>query len=494
MVTLDGEGALNAQLYRGLRAAIVGGRFAPGTRLPSTRALAQELDVSRNIVLLAFDQLRAEGYVGATIGSGTYVAKQLPDAAFTTRAIATTTRATRHVQLSAHARRITELRPLPPLGSHPQRRELRYDFRYGLPSMCDFPHATWTRLVARRAREMTLRTLRYGRAPGYEPLREQIVAYLRRTRGIVAELEQVMIVGGTQQAIDLATRLLIDPGHRVVVEEPSYQAARQVFVGAGARLVGVRVDDAGLVTSALPAGRVRLAYVTPSHQFPLGGVMPRERRLELLRWAARAGAYILEDDYDAQFRYVGRPVESVFALDRTGCVIHVGTFSKALFPSLRIGYVVLPEPLVRAAADLKWLMDCHTPTFEQEVLCDFLRDGHFDRHLRRARQRNLARQKALIHELDRAFGDSIVVRGTDAGIHAIVELRGVDASELPSLQARAATRGVGIYPATRYYLRPPREARLLFGYASLEERQIRAGIRAFAEVVNARNEPIRARG
>jgi GntR family transcriptional regulator/MocR family aminotransferase len=486
VVTLDGDGALHAQLYRGLRRAIVGGRFPPRTRLPSTRALAQELALSRNIVLLAFDQLQAEGYVDATIGSGTYVAAVLPDAAFTPEhANGHHARSSPGVRLSAHAQRLVDLQPLPPLGSHPNRRELRYDFRYGIPSLSDFPQAVWARLVARRARGMTLRTLRYGMARGFEPLREQIVAYLRRARGIVADLEQVIVVNGTQQAIDLATRLLIDPGDRVVIEEPSYQAARQVFVGAGAQLVPVPVDDDGLVTDALPTGPARLAYVTPSHQFPLGGVMPRERRIALLRWAERAGAHILEDDYDVEFRYTGRPVEAVFALDRAGCVIHVGTFSKVLFPSLRIGYVVVPKQLARAVAAHKWLMDCHTPTFEQEVLADFIRDGHFERHLRRARQRNLARRQALLDELARAFGDTIVVRGADAGIHVVVELRGMSASELPDLQARAAERGVGIYPVTRYHLHPPAEARLLFGYACLEERQIRAGVRALADVVRS---------
>jgi len=361
---------------------------------------------------------------------------------------------------------------------------LRYDFRYGIPAIGDFPSETWSRVITRRARGVTLRTLRYGRALGYGPLREAIAQYVTRARGVVAAPDQVVVINGSQQALDLVSRLLLDPGDRVVVEEPCYQGARNVFVAAGARLAPVSVDEAGLDVSQLPRRKaVRLAYVTPSHQFPLGGLMPLARRLDLLRWAEETGAHVLEDDYDSEFRYEGRPVEAVQGLDRSGRVLYVGTFSKILFPSLRLGYLIVPQSMVPAVAALKFLMDMHTTTFEQEVLADFISEGHFERYLRRSRARNAARRVALLEALDEHLGDRVLVSGANAGVHVVIWLRGIDAARLQALRHRAAERGVGIYSVAPYYLTPRREAGLLFGYACLNERDIREGIRVLGGVV-----------
>lgn len=279
--------------------------------------------------------------------------------------------------------------------------------------------------------------------------------------------------------------MLLDPGDRVVIEEPHYQGARLVFLAAGARLVPAPVDGDGLDVACLPraGARARLAYVTPSHQFPTGVVMSLGRRLALLEWARRADAHVVEDDYDSEYRYEGRPIEAVQGLDRAGRVIYVGTLSKVLFPALRLGYLVLPGPLVEPFRRAKWATDRHTGTLEQEVLAEFIRDGHFERHLRRSRTRYAARRAALLDALAAHFGDRAEVVGANAGVHLLVWLRGVAPGALDRLVQRAAEDGVGVYPIAPYYLIPPKRAGLLLGYASLTEAEIRAGIRRLAAVL-----------
>jgi GntR family transcriptional regulator/MocR family aminotransferase len=483
-VKLDGKGALNQRLYRGLRRAILDGRLPPGTRLPSTRELAVDLGLSRNVAVLAFRQLLNEGYVDARTGSGTYVCRTVPDTVlmpWTTRNGSTA--APRRPVLSPRATEVLALAPLPAPG-RPVRPGLRYDFRYGVPALSDFPHQEWSRIMARCARSISLRMLRYGHTLGYGPLRKAIAGYVARARGVATTADQVVIVNGAQQGLDLIARLLIAPGDRVVVEEPGYQAARLVFQAGHASLLPVPVDEKGIDTSLLPRGvEVRLAYVTPSHQFPLGGVLPLPRRLELLQWAEQSGAYIVEDDYDSEFRYDGRPVEAIQGLDRTGCVLYVGTFSKVLFPSLRIGYLIVPASLTSVIASLRFLTDYHTPTFEQAVLTDFISEGHFERHLRRSRERNKARRAALLHALRTELGDSVEIAGASAGVHLVVWLRGLASARLDAIVAQAAARGLGIYSVAPYYLRRPRRAGLLLGYANLRERDIREGIALLAGVV-----------
>jgi GntR family transcriptional regulator / MocR family aminotransferase len=491
LVRLEGKGALNQRLFRGLRRAILDGRLPAGSRLPSTRALSRDLGLSRNVVLLAFAQLIDEGYADARGGSGTFVAATLPDPLLAPHPGPAKTRPSgASVRLSAHARRVVALAPLPAPG-RPPRAGLLYDFRYGVPAVAEFPQPTWNRLLMRRARAMSINTLRYGRALGFRPLREAIADYVRRARGVSATFEQVVIVNGSQQALDLVTRLLIDRGDRVAIEEPSYVSARQVFLAAGARLLPVRVDENGLDTSLLPRKEpVRLAYVTPSHQFPLGGVLPVERRLELLRWADAAGAFVLEDDYDSEFWYDGRPIESIQGLDQTGRVLYSGTFSKVLFPSLRLGYLIVSESLVPTLAALKFLVDRHAATFEQEVLTDFLAEGHFERHVRRARARNAARRAAMLGAFRDTFGDSVDIAGENAGIHMVVWLRDVPASDVDELVERAATRGLGIYPVAPHYVNPPATAGLLLGYACLTEAEIRDGVHLLSRVIEERRRTV----
>ncbi len=487
VVRLEGQGRLNQRLFRGLRRAILDGRFEPGSRLPSTRALADDLNLSRNVVLLAFSQLVAEGYAEGRGGSGTFVSSTLPDPQPKPRVVrATSAPSASPPRLSSHARRVVALAPLPAVG-RPVRPGLLYDFRYGVPAVAEFPQQAWARLVQRRTRAMSVSTLRYGRALGWLPLRQAIADYVTRTRGVAATFEQVVIVNGSQQALDLVARLLIDPGDRVVIEEPSYVSARQVFLAAGADLLSVPVDADGLDASKLPRrAPVRAAYVTPSHQFPLGGVLPLERRLALLDWANQTGAIVVEDDYDSEFWYGSHPVAAIQGLDSTGRVIYVGTFSKVLFPSLRLGYLIVPPSLVAPLAALKFLVDRHAPVFEQEVLCDFITGGHFDRHVRRARARNAARRAAMLDAFAETFGDRAEIDGANAGIHMVVWLRDVAAACLEDLIARAADRDVGLYSVAPYYAEPPETAGLLLGYAGLTEQEIRDGIRLLGTVIGRR--------
>ncbi|MBI2204926.1 MAG: PLP-dependent aminotransferase family protein [Candidatus Rokubacteria bacterium] len=480
LVTLREDRTLSTQVYASLRRAILAGELAAGTRLPSTRTLARDLAVSRNTVLLAYDQLLAEGYVEGRPGSGTYVAQALPEAP------AGAARATARVQttparLSAYGARAAAIRFASPRGPD---RHLPYDFRYGTPKVAEFPHAVWRRLLGRHARGSTVATMAYGPPEGAPVLREAIAAYLRRARAVVCDPAQVLVVNGSQQALDLTARVLIDAGDTVALEEPNYLGARWAFHAAGARLVAAPVDADGLDVTRLgrERARARLVYATPSHQFPTGVVMSLSRRLALLEWASANRAWVVEDDYDSEYRYEGRPIEAVQGLDRSGRVIYVGTASKVLFPALRLGYLVVPPSLVEAFTAAKWVTDRHSATLEQLVLADFIADGHFERHLRRSRTRNAARREALLAALHGELGDRVDVVGANAGVHLLAWLRGLSPAAVPALIEDARGEGVGVYSIAPYYFRSPPQAGLMLGYAALDERTIREGIRRLARV------------
>lgn len=480
LVTLRDDRALSTQVYASLRRAILAGELGAGARLPSTRTLARDLDVSRNTVLLAYDQLLAEGYVEGRAGSGTYVAQALPETPAASARAAARAKTT-PARLSAYGARVAAIRFASPRG--PDQR-LPYDFRYGTPQVAQFPHAVWRRLLARHARGSTVTTMAYGPPEGAPALRQAIAAYLRRSRAVVCDPAQVLIVNGSQQALDLTARVLIDAGDTVALEEPNYLGARWAFRAAGARVVPVPVDADGLDVARLGRDRTRarLVYATPSHQFPTGVVMSLSRRLALLEWASANRAWVVEDDYDSEYRYEGRPIEAVQGLDRSGRVIYVGTASKVLFPALRLGYLVVPPTLVEPFTAAKWVTDRHSATLEQLVLADFIADGHFERHLRRSRTRNAARRAALLAALHAELGDRVDVVGANAGVHLLVWLRDLSPAAVPALIDGARREGVGVYSIAPYYLRPPRQAGLMLGYAALDERTIREGIRRLARV------------
>ena len=437
--------------------------------------------MSRTVILGAFEQLLAEGYVEGRRGSGTYVASPLPDqalASFNRGAGSPTRKASR--RLSRYGRRALAAAPLAAMTAS---QGVQLDFRYGFAPPEPESQATWRRVLSQAASRLALD---YAPAAGDPALRAVLASHLARHRGVRCDPEQVVVVGGSQQALDLATRLLLDPGDRVVIEEPHYLGARAVFRAAGARLVPVRVDGAGLDLPSLARRRLdaRLAYVTPSHQFPTGAIMSLARRLALLEWAERQDAFVLEDDYDSEFRYEGRPVEAVQALDTRGRTLYVGTFSKVLFPSLRLGFVVVPEALVEVFQAGKWLVDRHSPLLEQSALAEFLETGLYDRHLRRMRRRHASRRAALIEAIRHELGDAVEVMGTEAGIHLVMWLREVRADDIHALLEAASEAGVGLHSIAPYYLRPPDRAGLLIGYGGLDEGQIRIGIRRFAAALD----------
>jgi GntR family transcriptional regulator / MocR family aminotransferase len=337
---LDGQGTLFQQVYRVLRDGIVDGRFAATTRLPPTRALASDLGVSRATVLLAYEQLAAEGYVGARQGSGTYVQGPVSVAPAVPRRPPAPRGEPRLGRLASAL--LAQRRPPLESAYAGARPALRWDFRYGLPSLDDFPLETWQRCIGRAARSAPAGAYDYGPPQGSPALRAALAAYLGRSRGVSCAPEQIVVVTGSQQGIDLAARLLVRPGARAVVEEPGFEGARNAFLAAGATLAPLAVDDEGLDPDALQRDAC-LALVTPSHQYPLGGVLSWTRRAALLAWASRADAWVIEDDYDGEYRFDGRPVPPLKTLDADDRVLYLGTFSKVMFSALRVGYLVYPN-------------------------------------------------------------------------------------------------------------------------------------------------------
>jgi len=495
VLQLDGTGRLYLQVYRALRGEILGGRLASGERVPSTREIAELLKISRNTAVMAYEQLRAEGYIEARVGAaGTVVASVLPpdgpvSRPTSARAVSPASarragprigaggkrflRAARACSKSLGFSELTwELTP----------KRMRFDFRPGRPSFANLPYPLWCRLLGARARRASLPDLEYGPPAGRAELREAISTRLRRLRGLRADPDRIVIVNGTQQALDLICRVLLSPGDRVLMEEPHYTGARCAFQAAGAELVFSPVDDDGMrIPRPVPGKRAcRLAYVTPSHQFPTGAVLSIERRLELLAWASRSGAFIVEDDYDGEYRYDGQPLQALSGFDREGSTIYVGTFSKILFPALRLGYLVLPEPLVEPFVATKAVGDTGTAALEQLALADFINSGHFDRHLRRTTTSNAARRQALVAALRQQFEDRVEICGANAGLHVFAWLKGKSGDPIRNASERAENAGVGLYTADPFYPKPPDRTGILLGYAALRERDIREGIRRLA--------------
>ncbi len=473
-----------AQLYRRLRDSILSGALPPDSRLPASRELARDSGLSRNTVLLAYEQLGAEGYVEGRRGAGTFVARDLPDPPPPRRPAGGSSADSRPPapRLSAYAGRVQgpwapQMRPTP---AH-----IRFDFRYGLPDLGDFPQTVWRRLVARHAVDPDNRAAHYAPTEGLPALRQAIADYLHRARGVTFGAEDVLIVNGSQQGLDLIARLLVDPGDPVLIEEPHYLGAREVFAATGARLLAAPVDDEGLdiATAGPRAGAARLVYTTPSHQFPTGAVMPLARRLALLDWARAQDAYVIEDDYDSEFRYGGRPVEAVQALDRDRRVIYLGTMSKTLFPALRIGFLAVPPALRAPAIALKHVCDRHTPTLTQAAIADFIAEGHFERYVRRARTRNARRREAMLEALGRHFGSRARIQGSNAGLHLMLWFDDTPAEAVPAMVAAAAEAGVGVYPLTPYYQGTPQAAGLLLGYTAMDEAAIARGIDLLAGAI-----------
>ncbi len=485
VVALDRTSAkpLYKQLYEGYRDAIVERRLRSGQRLPSTRGLAAELQVSRIPVLNAFEQLLAEGYFESRVGAGTFVASSLPDAV---------SRPARQIAPSGnggparHGRRILARRSeaVRQSGAWPWLEGVE-PFHCPSPALDQFPVKVWSSLVARHARRPDAIHLQYQLPMGLPELRETVAEYLRTSRAVRCDAEQIMIVSGSTQALDLTARVLLDEGSPVWIEEPGYFGTHQAMRLGGARLVPVPVDDEGLDVEAGIARcpRPRAVFVTPSHQLPLGVTMSASRRIRLLEWAQHCGAWVIEDDYDGEYRYGNLPIASLQGLDRGDRVIYLGTFTKSLFPSLRLGYVVLPRDLVAPFAATRRAMDMFSPLFFQRVVADFIREGHFERHLRRTRLVCRERREALVAALDRNFGPRLPVVGDQAGMFLTALLpKGLRDRDVA---LRAAERGVRTFPLSSCYLGRARRQGLVFGYGGFAPTQIARAVERLRDVLDS---------
>lgn len=468
------------QLYERMRSEILAGGLPARTRLPSTRTLAAELGVSRSTVVTAFEHLLAEGYLEGKIGSGTYVAGSLPDDLLGVRV-----ERDRRPGPEPSGRRLSRRGTL--LAATPttivRDRGTPRAFRPGVPALDEFPYGVWRRISSNVWRRPPSGLLGYGDPAGYGPLRQEISAHLALARAVRSEPEQVIVVSGSQQALDLASRVLLDPGDAVWVEDPGYMGAQGALSGSGATLVPVPVDEEGMVVEAgmEREPNARLVCITPSHQYPLGVTMSLARRLELLGWASRSGAWVIEDDYDSEYRYTGRPLEALQGLDSEGRVVYVGTFSKVLFPALRLGYLVAPPDLVDAFTAARELTDRHPPTVEQAVLAEFIAGGHFVRHLRRMRALYAARQAALIEEISRELSGLLRAEPVGSGMHLVGWLpEGVDDREA---SRRAAKQGIEAPPISLYRTRRQGRGGLMLGYAAVDEVEMRDGVRRLAKAL-----------
>lgn len=469
---------LYGQIYEQIRQGILQGQLPAGSRLPASRQLAEQHGLARVTVTAAYDQLRAEGYVVSRTGAGTYVAENLPivespmeRAPFTPEI---------RLPLSQWGQRVVTYG-----ADHVEqngRTRVEIDFGFGRSFPHIFPYDVWRRLLARYLSTDDAMLSRYGSAAGFEPLRRSVAGYLGRLRGVHCAAEQVVIVSGVQQALDILARLLLNPGDAAIVETPGYADAFDLLRAHGARLLAVPVDDHGFPPERIPPdSRARLAFVTPSNQFPRGGTMPLARRLALLEWAEAAGAMIIEDDYDSELRYSGHPLAALQGLDESGRVIYLGTFSKVLFPALRLGYVVLPEPLLTPFLRAKGLMDRGAPTLMQAAVSDFISEGHFERHLRRLRKEYGERRRVLVQTLSACLNNKAHWSSTEAGLHVMLYLSPHYQEE--EVVQRAEAAGVRVYPGAPYHLNRPAQPSILLGFSGLSAEEIVEGVRRLAAVL-----------
>jgi GntR family transcriptional regulator / MocR family aminotransferase len=465
---------IHKQIYDAYRARVLEGSLRAGQQVPSTRELAAELRVSRIPVLNAYAQLLAEGYFESRVGSGTFVSRSLPD----------------RLVSPGHGRAplpSTGLGPRPiaaratvlPRYERPPWISSRGPFNLSQPALEAFPVRIWSNLIARRSRGLQVAGLQYGSPMGLEELREAIASYLRTARAVRCDPNQIMIVSGSQQALDLSARVLLDPRDSVWLEEPGYWLVQHILKAAGCRLIPVPVDNEGLDVAAgiKLCRRARAAYVAPSHQFPLGVTMSASRRLKLLDWAQSAGSWIIEDDYDSEYRYESMPISSLQGLDRQSRVVYIGTFSKVLFPSLRLGYIVIPPDLVERFIAVRHAMDICPPHFYQAVLADFIREGHFSRHLRRMRQLYAERRIRLVESIRKEFGHALDIVGTEAGMHLCVTLpKGLSDVALSKM---AAGQKLWLWPLSPCYLGGAPRPGFILGFGNTPAQETPAAVHRF---------------
>ena len=480
---------LYRQLYERLRGSILVGQLEAGTRLPSTRVLASSLGVSRTTTTLAYEQLQLEGYIESRVGDGTRVAHLQPEQMFQRSRNAqdldaTDTSGTPPAVLARRGQLLIDMPYPEEFYGHQGSRGTRL-FLVGQPDVTSFPYEIWARLVAKHARQSLQAVSLYQYVQGYAPLRQAIATHIGMTRGVHCSPEQIILTTGAQGALDLVARVLLDPGDPAWVEDPGYSGARGALLAAGAKLVAVPVDKEGL---DVDAGRqlcpeAQLAIVTPSHQFPTGVTMNLSRRLALLEWSREAHAWIVEDDYDSEYRFSGRPLEALQGLDHAGRVLYIGTFSKVLFPSLRLGYLVAPPELLKGLFAAHRLIAVHLPLLEQMALADFMTEGYFARHVRRMRLLYKERRNALVDALTRELGDRLDVTVPEAGMHLVVWLPSGMSAQVAAQQA--AAYGLHILPISQFSMRSLQRDGLVLGFASASPQELRAGVQTLALALQA---------
>ncbi|MEM5329653.1 PLP-dependent aminotransferase family protein [Paraburkholderia sp. JHI2823] len=495
-VTVSGRRDLAGQIYRQLRDSIVDGRLAGGTRLPSTRDLALQLGVSRKTTLDVFERLLAEGYLNSRRGSGTFVAdtlERLPArerghpngqiraataASIAARTAAPGKRAPRAVQATPWWHAQARIDALP-------RRDARLacDFAGGITDKSRFPFDIWRRCINDALRVQARGLGMYREPAGEEKLRLAVSRYLAFNRAVQSPWQDVIVTQGAQQALDLLARVMLAPGDVVAVEDPGYPPARDIFAALGAKVVPVPVDGEGLVVERLPRA-ARLVYVTPSHQFPLGMPMSLERRVALLEWAQAHGALVIEDDYDCEYRFEGRSLEPLKSLDNAGLVAYVGTFSKTMFPELRVGYMVPPAALAGPLARARQIGDAYGCVLTQTALADFMLDGHFARHLRRMHQTYAQRRDVLLAHLRGPLAPWLeAVTPNTAGLHLAARL----VAPLDAATVVQAARGasVGLHPLAPFHLEAPVQSGFLFGYGGVDAERIDAALTSLAALLRS---------
>jgi GntR family transcriptional regulator / MocR family aminotransferase len=464
-------------LYDELCTAILAGHLRPGARLPATRDLAMQYGLSRPTIVTAFEQLRSEGYVEGRVGSGTYVSETLPDELLQApRTKPTTQTHRRKIALSAYARR---LQPR----VRTESRSVRA-FRASQPALDAFPMNLWAKVAARRLRRVSTHLLAGGDALGYRPLREAVADYLNTSRGVKCSADQVLIISGVRQALDRTAHLLLNPGDPVWMEEPGYPAAAAAFWAVGAKIVPVPVDSEGLnLDAALRRGgdRPRLVYVTPAHQFPLGMTMSLGRRLSLLEWARRSRTIIFEDDYDSEYRYSGRPIPALQGLDRAAVVIFAGSFTDVLFPALRLAYLVVPADMVDIFAAAESVSTHHPPLIDQAILCDFISEGHFARHVRRMRELYAERLSVLLDSSRERLAGLLEIPPVEAGLRTVGWLHGGRSAERAA--RAAAEHNVEVVPLSQYAWGRVRRDGLVLGFAAVDGRELRRGVEQLAQAL-----------
>ena len=469
---------LHKQIYDAYRTAILKGNLGPGDRIPSSRELALELGVSRLPVLNAYAQLLAEDVLESRRGAGTFVSKAL-----FARDPRHASRKTEQGRATPGSRTISRRAAAQPALA---RRPWSYGqgaFAVGQVALEAFPFHLWSRLVLRHSREAQPKSLHFSDPMGSLDFRKSLAAYLRTVRAVNCEPEQLMIVSGSQQALEVTVRVLFDPGSRIWIEEPSYWLARRVLLGAGCRIVPVPVDQEGLSVSAgiKAFRRARGAIVSPSHQFPLGAIMTVARRRQLLEWAERVGSWIIEDDYDSEYRYRAMPVPSLQGMDSHAGVIYIGTFSKTLFPALRVGYIVCPKDLIDHFAAVRHAMDLFPPQLYQDVLTEFIEAGHYARHVRRTKLLYQERRDALVESINREFDGSAEVMGTEAGLHLTLKAP-LEVSD-QEIALRAARHRLWLYPLSACYHGSPQTQGFILGFGNAPKKDIPGAVQTLKRLL-----------